>query len=294
MKTTERSRCRYAWGILAAVMLLVFGLAWNVQAASLGRAEIKSVKTRTADCQRVYWKKVSGAGGYQLAYKMNSGKYKYQTVSGSASVHADVKKRRPEERYTYRVRAYKLVKKDKVYGSWADEVVSYLQKDVAIYGREASYGTYGQFYKSSAAAKKHMKAVTVKTWDFASGKKGRKITKKWTIYVHKNLADTVKRAFNEIYRGSEKFPIHALGGWRQGSGRSEHYDGTAIDINPDENCQKINGKVVVGKYWRPGRDPYSIPKDGEVARILRKYGFTQGVFWGKNNLDYMHFSYFGT
>jgi len=49
----------------------------------------------------------------------------------------------------------------------------------------------------------------------------------------------------------------------------------------------------VGKDWKPGRYPYSIPKDGEVARILEKYGFSQGL-WGKNNLDYMHFSYFGT
>lgn len=293
MITIGKSCFRQAWGFLAVVLFLTLGLAWNVQAASMKKAEITSVKTRTADCQRVYWKKVSGAGGYQLAYKMNSGKYKYQTVKGGASVHADVKNRRPNEQYTYRVRAYQLVKKRKVYGSWSDEAVSCLDKSVAVYGRSVSYDQYGRFYKNSAAAKKHMKKITVKTWDYANGKKGRKITRRWTIYVHKNIADTVKRAFKEIYKGSEKFPIHYLGGWRQGSGRSEHYDGTAIDINPDENCQKLNGKVTVGKYWRPGRDPYSIPKDGEVARILGKYGFSQGL-WGKDNLDYMHFSYFGT
>ena len=293
MKTTERNRCKHVWGIVAATLLLTFGLVWNVQAASVGKTEIRNVKTRTADCQRVYWKKVSKASGYQLAYKTGSGKYKYQNVKGGASLHGDVKKRRPYEQYTYRVRAYQIIKKKKVYGDWSGEALSYLDKSVAIYGKSVTYDRYGRFYKSSAAAKKHMKKLTGKTWDYANGKKGRKITRRWTLYVHKNIADTVKQAFKEIYKGSEKFPIHYLGGWRQGTGRSEHYDGTAIDINPDENCQKLNGKVTVGKYWRPGRDPYSIPKDGEVARILGKYGFSQGL-WGKNNLDYMHFSYFGT
>lgn len=293
MKSTGKSYWKQAGGFLAAVLFLTLGLAWNVQAASIGKPAIRSVKTRTADCQRVYWKKVSGAGGYQLAYKTNSGKYQYQNIKGGASLHGDVKKRRPGQMYTYCVRAWKMVKKKKVYGDWSDAAVSYLNKSEAVYGKDVSYDRYGRFYKSSAAAKKYMKKITVKTWDYANGKKGRKITRRWTLYVHKNIADTVKQAFKEIYRGSEKFPIHYLGGWRQGTGRSEHYDGTAIDINPDENCQKLNGKVTVGKYWKPGRDPYSIPKDGEVARILGKYGFSQGL-WGKNNLDYMHFSYFGT
>ena len=54
MKTTERNRCKHVWGIVAATLLLTFGLVWNVQAASVGKTEIRNVKTRTADCQREY------------------------------------------------------------------------------------------------------------------------------------------------------------------------------------------------------------------------------------------------
>ena len=49
--------------------------------------------------------------------------------------------------------------------------------------------------------------------------------------------------------------------------------------------------VVVGSFWKPYENPYSIPVDGEVATILKKYGFYQGD-WGYRK-DYMHFSYFG-
>ena len=49
----------------------------------------------------------------------------------------------------------------------------------------------------------------------------------------------------------------------------------------------------MGDHWLPGEDPYSIPLDGEVARIFAKYGFTQGAYWQSGTVDYMHFSYFG-
>ena len=68
-----------------------------------------------------------------------------------------------------------------------------------------------------------------------------------------------------------------------------------MDINPNENyyCDP-NGNALVGKYWRPGEDPYSIPLDGEVVAIFSKYGFTQGIYWRSGYKDYMHFSYFAT
>lgn len=288
----EMRRGIFGMAVLAVLLLLALAPALRVQAAVVDTPRIKNVKTRTAECQRVIWTSVSKAGGYQVACRAGYGSYRYKSVSGGKTVRMDLNSRLPNVMYTYKVRAYRTVKKKRVYGSWSAPVQAYLNKDEAIYGREVPYETYGRFYKSAAASYKDMRPVTVKTWDFASGKKGRKITRTWTIYVHKNLAGTVKRAFNEIYKGSEKFPIHALGGWRSGSGRSEHYDGTAIDINPEENYQVVNGQAVVGRYWKPKKDPYSIPKNGEVARILRKYGFSQGI-WSTSQ-DYMHFSYFGT
>lgn len=139
-------------------------------------------------------------------------------------------------------------------------------------------------------AEKNMVEVTLQVWDLNS--RGEKYTQYFTIKVHKNIAETVRQIFREIYAGNERFPIHSLGGFSYG-GRSEHTIGCAIDINPNENYY-YNFKTgeQVGSYWRPGEDPYSIPLDGEVARIFKKYGFSQGIW--TNSVDYMHFSYFGT
>ena len=68
--------------------------------------------------------------------------------------------------------------------------------------------------------------------------------------------------------------------------------GLAIDINPEENYQIRNdGTILCGRLYKPGKNPYSIPMDGEFAHIMNKYGFTQGIF--SSSRDYMHFSYFG-
>ena len=69
---------------------------------------------------------------------------------------------------------------------------------------------------------------------------------------------------------------------------------TALDINPDENYQcKNDGTAMVGSYWKPGVDPYSIPSDGIVVKTFNKYGFRWGGTFNSSK-DYMHFSYFGT
>ena len=139
-------------------------------------------------------------------------------------------------------------------------------------------------------AAQDMVDVTLQVWDLNDS--GEKYTRYFTIKVHKNIAATVLQIFREIYEGEEKFPIHYLGGFSHG-GRSEHTIGTAIDINPNENYYyNANTGEQVGNYWKPGEDPYSIPQDGEVARIFRKYGFSQGIW--NTTVDYMHFSYFGT
>lgn len=152
-----------------------------------------------------------------------------------------------------------------------------------------SDGVYdAQDYARAAA---DMVQVTVRTWDL--DKNGEKYTRTFTITVHKNLADTVVQIFDEIYQGQERFPIHNIGSFSHG-GRSEHTIGCAIDLNWEENYY-YNPKTgeQVGDHWLPGEDPYSIPLDGEVARIFAKYGFTQGAYWQSGTVDYMHFSYFG-
>lgn len=148
------------------------------------------------------------------------------------------------------------------------------------------------YYKFQENAEADMVKVTVKVWDFNAS--GEKVTKELSFMAHKNLKKAFEAMFDEIYNGSEKFPIYSISGWSW-SGRSEHSCGTAIDINPKENyyCDPM-GNPLSGEYWKPGEDPYSIPLDGEVATIMAKYGFTQGVNWSSGFKDYMHFSYFGT
>lgn len=152
--------------------------------------------------------------------------------------------------------------------------------------------TGGGFTFNYAAAAANMETITVRVWDIGSD--GTKYTNRMTLSVHKNLAETVACLFEDIYNSSEKFPIHALMGYSQG-GRSEHTIGCAIDVNPNENyyCDP-QGNAIVGSYWKPGDDPYSIALDGEVAKIFNRYGFTQGAYWNSGYRDYMHFSFFGT
>ena len=157
------------------------------------------------------------------------------------------------------------------------------------YSRPTEGGGYVMDYE---AAKADMVELTVRVWDFDS--QGNKVTKLMSVEIHRNIAPTVEMIFEEIYNGEEKFPIYYIGGFSHG-GRSEHTIGCAIDLNPNENYYyNPNTGQQVGNYWKPGEDPYSIPLDGEVARIFAKYGFTQGVNWNSGAKDYMHFSYFGT
>lgn len=283
---------------------------------------------------KVTWKKVSGATGYQIFcrdYSSGSKLYKrVKTVSGASKTSCTISGRKQGKAYAYVVRAYKKNKAGVAYGKLSGIAYGYIAKKAqtgsgtssgtasgSSTGAAASSGILqnpttkqkyqkvfgnanlsmrypGGYYTSASQAKKNMKSITVKTWDFKNGKSGAKYTRTWTIMVHKNLAATVQQIFNEIYNNSEKFPIHELGGYDWRGGHSEHNTGTAIDINWTENYMVniATGAITAGKYWKPGEDPYSIPKDGVVAKIFKKYGFSQGD-WG-NSKDYMHFSYFGT
>ena len=125
---------------------------------------------------------------------------------------------------------------------------------------------------------------------------GSKYSSTADVQIHKELAGSMQQIFQEIYDSGEQFPIYSVGGysWRGDTSSSEHCLGTALDINPNENYQcKNDGTAIVGKYWKPNEDPYSIPADGIVVKTFEKYGFRWGGTF-RNSKDYMHFSYFGT
>lgn len=161
------------------------------------------------------------------------------------------------------------------------------------------FGEGGDYYTSQAEAEANMVDVTVKVWSLLSS--GQKTPATKTFKVHKAIADEVHAVFDEIFDGDEKFPIKDAGGysWRS-STRSEHRQGTAIDLNYMENMECTidkNGKVIkvtTGSHWKPVLDPYSIPAGGDVVRAFAAHGFAWGGDAWTSKRDYMHFSYFGT
>lgn len=147
-------------------------------------------------------------------------------------------------------------------------------------------------YSGNEEAKPHMTTIKVPAWDIGSN--GEKYTRYFYLEIHENVADIVAQIFDEIYALPEQVPIHSLGGYRW-DGKCEHSIGLAIDINPAENYYcKPDGTAVVGKYFKPGEDPYSIPVMGAVDQIFANYGFKRGIYWNSGYKDYMHYSYFGT
>ena len=157
------------------------------------------------------------------------------------------------------------------------------------------YGEGGEKYQSSEEARANMTEITIKVWRL--GEDGAKTSGTTEITVNRVLAPLIVKIFDEIYEGDEQFPIRDVGcyAWRTG----EHSQGTAIDINYDENMEATineDGSLTptTGTHWTPGEDPYSIPEDGDVVNAFAKYGFAWGGNAWRSKRDYMHFSFFGT
>ena len=156
------------------------------------------------------------------------------------------------------------------------------------------YGVGGQKYQTAEEAESHMVEISVPVWRLQ--KDGTKTSGTAYIQVNQALAPIYEAIFEEIYNGDEQFPIKDVGcySWRPG----EHSQGTAIDINWEENMEATinpDGSLTptTGLYWLPDEDPYSIPENGDVYNAFTKYGFTWGGNAWSSKRDYMHFSYFG-
>ena len=225
-----------------------------------------------------------------------------KTITDSNTVSAEFNNLKNGVTYTYRICAYKNINGKKVEStlspvssvvmdSYTCNSETYSQRIKRAFGSEKKKKNN---FKTAKKASRQMKTIKIKVWDFKRGKSGKKVTKTKYLTVNKRLAPSIQQMFTEIYNSSEKQVIKDIGcySYRQG----EHMYGMAIDINPNENymVDKVNGKkkILCGSYWKPNKDPYSIPADWEMVRIMRRYGFYRGE-WGDRN-DYMHFSYFGT
>lgn len=256
-----------------------------------------------ADTLSIAWKKIKGANGYAiLRSDKKKGTYEIiATVDGGNVIQTTVGGQENGNDYFYKVKAFYKKGKKYTYGqdSKAQKVAfhyftyageSYQDKAMRVFGT-----IYYNKYQSMAIAAQHMTTITINVWDIAPG--GGKVTKQKSLTVNTAIAPSVQKIFEEIYEGQEQFPIKAIGGYsfRGVSSTSEHCEGLAIDINPNENYMiEGNGTITSGSLWAPGQNAYSIPADGEVVKIFKKYGFGWGGDgWSSGRRDYMHFSYFG-
>jgi len=167
-------------------------------------------------------------------------------------------------------------------------IVPYSNKNELITG-----DAQRQQFSSRSEADGNMKRIIIKVWNLNS--RGEKVASETALSVNKNVAEDVVKIFEEIFNGSEKFPIKSVSGYAFRDGSSQHSNGTAIDINPDENYFVTwEGKILSGSFWKPGENPYSIIPDGDVVRAFNRYGWhwSPDMKW-PNGADYMHFSLTG-
>ena len=164
------------------------------------------------------------------------------------------------------------------------------EKKIFVFGEDEPYD-------DQATARENQTQITVPVWRLSSS--GKKSESTATLTVHASLAEIIEQIFLEIFEGDEQFPIANVGGfaWRSNT-RSEHRQGTAIDINWESNMEATineDGTLTItsGSHWEPDEDPLSIPADGDVVRTFKKYGFAWGGDEWTSKVDYMHFSFFG-
>ena len=81
------------------------------------KAALKKV-TPSSKALKLKWKKVSGASGYQVSYKLGK-KTQYKTVKGGKKASFKIKKLTSGKKYTVKVRAWKKVNGKKYYGKWS-------------------------------------------------------------------------------------------------------------------------------------------------------------------------------
>jgi hypothetical protein len=250
------------------------------------------------DNVNLYWNESQGAYSYgvslyvskKLKKKLSAGYASLNLNKTSAPTYKSVFGNLKQKKACYlKVRT---VDRHGVKSKKSLKINFYAEKFVNV--NEKIFGNKNRFgFKNAKAAKKYQKTVKVKVWKLSGGKKVKSSV--W-LTVNKEIADDVKKIFAEIYKGKEKFPVRDIGGFQiRSSKTSEHNHGTAIDINANENCMKDGDKVVAGKFWKPGKNPYSIKPDGDVVKAFEKYGwYWGGNGWPGGRKDYMHFSYFHT
>jgi len=87
----------------------------------VGKVKLKSVKNKKGKKLKVKWKKVSGANGYQYKYALDKKfkkKMKKKLVSAKKK-SVTIKGLKKKKTYYVRMRAYKKINGEKVFGKWS-------------------------------------------------------------------------------------------------------------------------------------------------------------------------------
>ena len=129
------------------------------------------------------------------------------------------------------------------------------------------------------------------------------------VQVHKVIAQDVIAACAAAK--SEGFNIYSIGGYRSYSSEaqdsagtipsiglvsSQHGYGLAVDINPTDNGQFINGRATGNWSYNPSdssKKNVTITESSAVYKSFISNGWGWGGSWNSSK-DYMHFSFFGT
>lgn len=86
------------------------------------KATLKSVKNTTSTKVKLAWKKVSKVSGYEVYYKVKGSKAEYKklkTIKKASTVSMTSKKLKKNKTYSFKIRAYKTVSGNKIYGKFS-------------------------------------------------------------------------------------------------------------------------------------------------------------------------------
>ena len=99
------------------LLLIVFHVNLVMaQAATVGKAKVSSVEQTDEKQITISWKKVSGAKGYALQYRVKGGTYKTKETTKRTLT---IKKLKVNKTYQFRVRAYTMDSGTKKYGKYS-------------------------------------------------------------------------------------------------------------------------------------------------------------------------------
>ena len=164
--------------IIATTLLIAFGLVISciatkadAKAKPLPSPDHFAVKKVTEKSLVLYWDRVPGAKGY-VVYKKKGGKYKKEDTSHSR-VWID-RNAEPGKKYGYKVRAYKTVKKNKVYSKYSYPVSAITYSNKGKVGNVTKLKIYTPEGKTVLGLGMKQEKDEKLTYDISAKRKGKK------------------------------------------------------------------------------------------------------------------------